>query len=156
VLVEAVGFGALTEIESATQVIIGQLINASTISLALGAALIKAGFAKRQLIIILTCFTLIAPIGMVIGMASGGEMHPVINVVLLALSTGFYLYFACSEVISKEFHHGKDIVLKIIVILIGLAIILGLVFIEMGHSHGEMDVDDLCTKLQRQREIHGH
>ena len=156
VFVEGVGLGSEVEIESGFQKAISLIINSSTISLALGAALIKAGFAKRQLIIILTCFTLIAPIGMVVGMASGGEMHPIINVLLLALSTGFYLYFACSEVISKEFHHGKDIVLKIIAILIGLAIILGLVFIEMGHSHGEMDVDDLCTKLQRQREIHGH
>ena len=94
---------------------------------------------------------------MIIGMAAGSEMPALVDVILLSLSTGFYLYFACSEVISKEFHHAESIVAKIIAILVGFGIILGLVFIEMGHSHGsDMDVDDLCTKLQRQKEIHGH
>ena len=135
VFVEAIGFGTLAEVDSVSQLFSGLLINACTISVALGSALIKAGFNKRQLIIILTCFTLIAPIGMIIGMAAGSEMPAPVNVVLLALTTGFYLYFSCAEVISKEFKDGQNAMGKIIAMVIGLLIILGLVFIESAHAH---------------------
>jgi zinc transporter ZupT len=135
VFVEAVGFGTLNEVDSVAQLASGLLINCCTISLALGSALIKAGFNRRQLLIILTCFTLIAPIGMIIGMAAGSEMPAPVNVVLLALTTGFYLYFALAEVVSKEFKDNSNWMGKTLAMVIGLLIILGLVFIESAHAH---------------------
>ena len=90
----------------------------------------------------LTIFTLVAPIGMTIGWATGKELPALVNVILLALTSGMYLYFACSEVIVKEFHNGKDVVIKIVAILLAVAIILGLVFIESAHSHGTETIQD--------------
>lgn len=132
---EAIGLGAFNEpVDSVLQLVSGLLINVITISLALGSALIKAGFNRRQLLIILTIFTLIAPIAMIIGMAVG-ELSAPVNVVLLAFATGFYIYFSCAEVIAKEFADGQNSMQKIAAMVLGLIIILGLVFIESAHAH---------------------
>jgi len=61
-------------------------------------------------------------------------MNTIINVILLSLATGIYIYFSCAEVIAKEFHEKEGALGKVIAMIIGLLIILGLVFIE-GHSH---------------------
>jgi len=149
VLKEGAGLGGESEIESGYQVGASLLINVSTISLALGSAFNRSEFSTRQMVIGLTIFTLVAPIAMIIGMTAG-ELHPIFNVVLLSLTTGIYLYFACSEVFVKEFSSGSGAgtVPKIIAIIIGVLIILGLVFIESGHSHGaETVVADMCMSM---------
>ena len=96
--------GGGTEIESGYQTAFSLLINSSTISLALGSAFTKADFSIRQILLGLTLFTLVAPIAILIGLGLGEDgMHALVNVTLLALSTGMYLYYACSEVFVKEF-----------------------------------------------------
>ena len=132
--VEGVGLGGETSIHSGFQVAISLLINSTTISLALGSAFTKANFSTRQVLIGLTCFTLVAPIAILIGLGLGEEgMHTVINVVLLSLATGMYIYFSCAEVLQKEFHEKEGALGRVIAMLLGILIILGLVFIEHGH-----------------------
>ena len=158
VLKEGAGLGGESEIESGYQVGSSLLINVTTISLALGSAFNRSEFTTRQIIVGLTIFTLVAPIALIIGM-SVGELHPIVNVVLLSLTTGIYLYFACSEVFVKEFSHGSgaSAVAKIIAIIIGVLIILGLVFIESGHSHGaESVVADMCMSMVDDHDDHDH
>ena len=73
---------------------------------------------------------------MIIGMSTGKEFHPLINVILLALASGLYIYFSCSEVISKEFHDGKNIIAKIICLLVATGIIIVLLYLPTSHGHG--------------------
>ena len=144
VFVEGVGLGSETEIEDGFKKAISLLINVTTVSLSLGSAFTKANFTTRQMLIGLTLFTLVAPIALLIGMGlfdedpDEGGMHTIINVLLLSTATGMYIYFACSEVLQKEFHDhpgAMGVVSRVIAMLIGVLIILGLVFIESGHSH---------------------
>ena len=136
------------------------IINSSTISLALGSAFTKAEFTTKQTLVGLTCFTLVAPIAILIGKATVDEdhpedsgLHPIINVILLSTATGMYLYHACSEVLVKEFADKGGVWFKIPAILVGLVIILGLVFIESGHDHGgNEDLEEICLNL----DDHGH
>lgn len=125
----------------------------ATISLSLGSAFTKAGWTTRQVLLGLTIFTFIGPLALIIGMAAESALPAIWNVILLSLATGIYIYFACSEVFVKEFANGEAVLGKIIAITIGVLIILGLVFIESGHDHGNENVlAEVCGAISE----HGH
>ena len=79
---------------------------------------------------------MVAPIAILIGLGLDDGMHALVNVILLSLTTGIYLYYACSEVMVKELQDKGGVLMKLMAIVLGIIIILGLVFIESGHDHG--------------------
>ena len=80
-------------------------------------------------------FSVIAPIGIVIGM-SIAESNKLIDVVFLGLSGGTFIYVACSEIIVAEFDKGKYQWLKMILVFVGGLIITVLWFFG-EHNHGD-------------------
>ena len=149
VLVEGCGLGSGDDFENGAQMAVSLLINSTTISLALGSAFTKADFSTRQVLIGLGVFACVAPIAIIIGMAAESGLPTLMNVILLSLTTGIYIYFSCSEVFVKEFQTNENVVLKIVAITLGLIIILGLVFIESGHDHGgpNEEMAELCASM---------
>lgn len=83
----------------------------------------------------LAIFAIVAPLGIVIGM-SISDSNKLVDVTFLSLSGGTFVYVACSEIIVHEFDKGNKQWLKMLLVLLGGAIITCLWFLG-GHSHAE-------------------
>ena len=80
-------------------------------------------------------FSLTTPIGIIIGMQIS-ESNVLIDVTMLGLSGGTFIYVACSEIIVAEFDKGRYQWLKMILVFIGGIIIAALWFLGPCHHHG--------------------
>ena len=103
---EGIAFGLQTTVESAGQLAAGILIHKTAAAVSLGGAFSRTGYSTKEIILFLGIFSVIAPIGIVIGM-SIAESNKLIDVVFLGLSGGTFIYVACSEIIVAEFDKGK-------------------------------------------------
>lgn len=132
---EGIAFGLQTEIEAAGQLAAGILIHKSAAAISLGGAFARTGFTMKEIIIFLGIFSLLAPIGIIIGMQIA-DSNKLIDVTFLSISGGTFVYVACSEIIVNEFDKGKHQLWKMLLVLLGGTIITLLWFFG-GHSHGE-------------------
>lgn len=87
----------------------------------------------REIAIFLLIFSIIAPIGIGIGM-SIADSNKIVDVVFLGISGGTFIYVACSEIIVNEFAHGKYNWVKSLLVFLGGLIITCLWFFG-EHSH---------------------
>ena len=134
---EGIAFGLLTSIELAGQLAVGILIHKSAAAVSLGGTFARAGFSLKEICLFLGIFSLTTPIGIVIGMQIS-ESNVLIDVALLGLSGGTFIYCACSEIIVAEFDKGGRYQwAKMLLVLLGGAIITALWFLgECPHNHG--------------------
>ena len=65
---EGIAFGLQTTIESAGQLAAGILIHKSAAAISLGGAFARTGYTTKQIIMFLALFSIIAPLGIIIGM----------------------------------------------------------------------------------------
>jgi len=95
----------------------------------LGLSFYKSGTDKPsfiRMIILFSCFT---PAGILLGIILSGDSN-IIQGVFLALSTGTFIYIACSEVIVEEFAITRYKYSKFFAYLVGGTFIAGLAVIE--------------------------
>ena len=130
---EGIAFGLQTSIESAGQLAAGILIHKSAAAVSLGGAFANTGYSLKEIILFLTIFSIIAPIGIVIGMSISNS-DKIIDVVFLSLSGGTFIYVACSEIIVSEFEKGNKQWIKMLLVFVGGLIITLLWFFD-EHSH---------------------
>jgi zinc transporter 1/2/3 len=67
---------------------------------------------------LIVLFSLFTPIGITLGILVNGQ-SPIVEGLFLALSTGTFIYVACSEVIVEEFAITKYKYIKYIVYILG-------------------------------------
>ena len=73
-------------------------------SITLGIRFVKANFSRIRHIIFAIIYSLISPIGIILGLIlSSFDNNPMIVGVFLSISTGIFIYFTCSEVVGEEF-----------------------------------------------------
>jgi len=95
----------------------------------LGLSFYKSGTNKStfiRMIILFSCFT---PVGILLGIVLSGDSF-IIQGVFLALSTGTFIYVACSEVIVEEFAITRYKHSKFFAYMVGGIFIAGLAVIE--------------------------
>jgi zinc transporter ZupT len=121
-------------------------VHEATASIALGTALAKTGFTTCQMAVLLTMFTFLTPTGIIIGMIIHKQANPLVEVTLMAISTGTFIYVACGEVIINEFKNGENLFEKMIAMFMAGLITIGLWFIESeNHTHGPgLDFEGIC------------
>jgi len=73
-------------------------------------------------------FSTFSPVGIVIGMLSTG--NKLVEAIFLAISSGTFIYVACSEVIVEEFAMSRYKYQKFIVYMIGGVLIGSLSLLE--------------------------
>ena len=106
-------------------------------SLTLGISFVRAGTEKKQFLSMALLFGAIGPLGVVIGWVLSELAIDLVQGIFLALSTGTFLYVACTEVIVEEFD-GEDRFLKFGLYLIAAVLIVALTIFEHlfgGHDH---------------------
>lgn len=104
-LFEGIAFGLLTELGQAGQLAAGILIHKSAAAISLGGAFARTGYTTKQIILFLGIFSLIAPLGIIIGMQIA-ESNKLVDVIFMSISGGTFIYVACSEIIVAEFDRG--------------------------------------------------
>ena len=99
---DGIAFGLMESTETAVQLAVGIIIHKTCASLSLGAGLAKAGFSTLKIFVIIMCFSLSTPLGIIIGMniAKASEL---LTMIFFQLSAGTFIYVACTEIITHEF-----------------------------------------------------
>ena len=133
-LFEGIAFGLQTEVESAAQLGIGIVIHKSAAAVSIGTAFACSAFSLKEVALFLFIFAIIAPIGIGIGMGVS-ETNALLDTILMGLSGGTFVYVACSEIIINEFATGKYQLWKMLLVLLGGAVISVLWFLEGDHHH---------------------
>lgn len=88
-------------------------------------------------------FTLFTPIGIGIGWILQSNGNRLMEGIILALSSGTFIYVACSEVIVEEFAVTKYKYMKFSMYFVGALLVAGLSVWEVyGGGHGGEDHDD--------------
>ena len=111
----------------------GIVIHKSAAAVSLGGAFARTGFSLKEILLFLGIFSVLSPIGVIIGMYIA-ESNALVDVVFLGLSGGTFIYVACSEIIVAEFDKGHYQWIKALLVLLGGSIIAVLWFLG-GHSH---------------------
>ena len=111
----------------------GIVIHKSAAAVSLGGAFARTGFSLKEILLFLGIFSVLSPIGVIIGMYIA-ESNALVDVVFLGLSGGTFIYVACSEIIVAEFDKGHYQWIKALLVLLGGFIIAVLWFLG-GHSH---------------------
>ena len=134
---EGIAFGLLGEIEQAWQLAVGIIIHKSAAAISLGGAFANSGYTFKQILVFISLFSILAPIGIIIGMYIA-ETSKLLDTVLLSISGGTFIYVACSEIIVHEFDRKGNKCVKLFLVFLGGAVITSLWFLG-GHSHGDED-----------------
>lgn len=137
---EGIAFGLQTTIESAGQLAAGILIHKSAAAISLGGAFARTGYNVKQILLFLAIFSVIAPLGILIGMAIT-ESNKIVDTIFMSVSGGTFIYVACSEIIVGEFDKGSKQWIKMLLVLAGGFLITILWFFD-EHSHAEGEHDD--------------
>ena len=116
---EGLALGLQDEYQGTLFILIAIVAHKWAESLTLGISFVKANSPKNQIISMNLLFSLIGPLGVVAGIFLSNDGNPIVEGIFLGLSTGTFLYVACSEVIVEEFETPKLRYPKFFLFLIG-------------------------------------
>jgi len=136
---EGLALGVQKEINGVISLAIGILAHkwAESISLTLQYSKEKIEESRKKLLMAL--FTLMTPIGILIGILINKEGDNLVGGITLALSGGIFIYIACSERFISDFQDPKGRYIKFFAVLAGIGLIIG---ISTLHEHGHHESDN--------------
>lgn len=138
---EGIAFGLLVEIEQVWQLAVGIIIHKSAAAISLGGAFANSGYTFKQICLFIGLFSILAPIGIVIGMQIA-ETSKLLDTIMLSISGGTFIYVACSEIIVHEFDRKGNRCAKLFLVFLGGAVITSLWFLGgHAHAHGGQESD---------------
>ena len=95
----------------------------------------KSKVEVRTIVYMILLFSMFAPLGVVIGMILTGKSD-LVEGIMIALSSGTFLYVACGEVIVEEFSISTHKFIKFVFLVLGILLIFGLTVYEAtGEEH---------------------
>ena len=77
-------------------------------SIALLVAFLKSGMPKNQIIVFLSIFSLMGPIGCGLGIVVNEFADPIVDSIMLAVVAGTFVYVGATEVIPEEFEDSDN------------------------------------------------
>ena len=129
-LFECLALGIQTNYNNALFLFIALMIHKWAEAFAIGILFVKAKFTKKFFYLMIFAFALIGPIGVAIGIVLASTADEFIEGIFLSISTGTFLYVACSEVIIEEFSNPEKRYLKYFLYLLGCIFAVGLTMLE--------------------------
>ena len=129
-LFECLALGIQTNYKNALFLFIALMIHKWAEAFAIGILFVKAKFTKKFFYLIIFAFALIGPIGVAIGIVLASTADEFIEGIFLSISTGTFLYVACSEVIIEEFSTPEKRYFKYFLYLLGCIFAVGLTMLE--------------------------
>ena len=128
---EGMALGIQSDIQNTLSLFFAIVAHKWAASLTLGISFVKAGIARKQLIIMVLIFAFIGPVGVAIGLILSETANDYLQGIFLAISVGTFIYIACSEVLVEEFESPNNKYLKFIMFMVGGSFIGGLSLLEL-------------------------
>lgn len=128
---EGMALGIQSDIQNTLSLFLAIVAHKWAASLTLGISFVKAGIAKKQLIIMVLIFAFIGPVGVAIGLILSETANDYLQGIFLAISVGTFIYIACSEVLVEEFENPNNKYIKFIMFMVGGIFIGGLSLLEL-------------------------
>ena len=129
-LFECLALGIQTNYKNTLFLFIALMIHKWAEAFALGIFFVQAKLAKKSYLLLILFFSLIGPIGVFLGILLSKTASECVEGIFLSISTGTFLYVACSEVIVEEFSSPVKRYLKFFLYLMGGAFAAGLTLFE--------------------------
>lgn len=127
---ECLALGIQSTVKNTLFLFIALMIHKWAEAFSLGIFFVKGQLSKKFYMILITLFSLIGPVGLVIGIILSATTSELVEGIFLAISTGTFLYVSCSEVIIEEFSGPERRYIKFLLFLIGGAFAVGLTLFE--------------------------
>ncbi|KAJ8278722.1 hypothetical protein COCON_G00057880 [Conger conger] len=112
---------------------LGVAIHETLAAVALGVNVVKAGLPMRDAVKLGVAVSLMIPLGMGLGMGIESARNlaaSIISVVLQGLAAGTFLFVTFFEILSRELEDKHDRLLKVLFLIVGYAVLAGLVLIK--------------------------
>ena len=81
-----------------------------------------AEFSRTKTLIMVLCFSLVTPLGIVAGGLLAGFLGDTGLPILIALAAGTFLYVCLCELLTEVFHHREDSLRRIFLLIAGIAL----------------------------------
>ena len=129
-LFECLALGIQTNYKNTLILFIALMIHKWAEAFSLGVFFVKAKLFKKHYYLLIFLFASIGPIGVVIGIVLSKTAGEFIEGIFLNISTGTFLYVACSEVIVEEFSTPNLRYRKFLLYFVGIVFAAGLSVFE--------------------------
>ena len=129
-LFECLALGIQTVYKKTLFLFIALMIHKWAEAFALGILFVKAKFSKKFFYLIIILFSIVGPVGVGIGIVLAETAGELVEGIFLSISTGTFLYVACSEVIIEEFSTPEKRYIKFGLYLVGCVFAAGLSVLE--------------------------
>ena len=129
-LFECLALGIQTDSKNTLFLFIALMIHKWAEAFSLGIFFVQAKLAKKNYYLLIVFFAIIGPIGVFLGILLSKTASEFIEGVFLCISTGTFLYVACSEVIVEEFSTPDKRYLKYFLYFMGTLFAAGLTIFE--------------------------
>jgi len=129
-LFECLALGIQTVYKKTLFLFIALMIHKWAEAFALGILFVKAKFSKKFFYLIIILFSIVGPVGVGIGIVLAQTAGELVEGIFLSISTGTFLYVACSEVIIEEFSTPEKRYIKFGLYLVGCVFAAGLSLLE--------------------------
>ena len=127
---ECLALGIQVDFNNTLFLFIALMIHKWAEAFALGIFFVQARLIKKHYYLLILLFASIGPIGVSLGIFLSKTTNELVEGVFLCISTGTFLYVACSEVIVEEFSTPKKRYLKFSLYLLGAILAAGLTLFE--------------------------
>lgn len=94
----------------------------SAAAFALGISLQRADLTTKRFIYIILFFSLMTPIGIILGTYFSGSIDAILESIFDALAAGTFLYVAIVEIMEEVFEKPKDLWIKFFFIVLGFGL----------------------------------
>ncbi len=88
----------------------------------LGTVFLLAGFSPKRILAIVAAFALVTPAGALMGNFVVDTLSQEGLLLLMAISTGTFLFVALCDLLPEVFHHREDALLKVVLLVLGIAL----------------------------------
>ena len=129
-LFECLSLGIQTDFEDTVFLFIALMIHKWSEAFTLGIFFVKANLAKKTFYLLILLFASIGPFGIVLGIILAETTSEFIEGIFLSISTGTFIYVACSEVIVEEFSEPAKRYKKFLLYFFGVILAAGLALFE--------------------------
>ena len=129
-LFECLALGIQSNFKNTLFLFIALMIHKWAEAFTLGIFFVQAKLLKRNYYLLILFFAFIAPIGVGLGILLSKTANDLVEGIFLCMSTGTFLYVACSEVIVEEFSTPNKRYIKFSLYLIGIFFAVGLTLLE--------------------------
>ena len=123
---EGMALGIQSDVQSTFSLFLAIAAHKWAASLTLGISFVKAGVSRTQLIIMVSIFAFIGPVGIAFGLILTTTASDLVEGIFLAISVGTFIYISCSEVLVEEFENPDNKFIKFCMFMLGGIFIAGL------------------------------